>query len=118
MRHQALKDVAQAMATFFGPTHQRPTWRRRGQSEGFRIVAVEPDDVHRRSRNVGEVQIPKVGWVLRWSRGLPDGMKSYRVTRDRAGRWPVAFAVIPESNPRHGRGRRPGGDRKRRPVLG
>ncbi len=41
--------------------------------------------------------VPKVGWVrFRLSRPIPDGVKSYRVTRDRAGRWHVAFAHIPE----------------------
>src|SRR5262249_59287512 len=40
--------------------------------------------------------VRKVGWIrFRWSRGLPDGVKSYRVTRDLAGRWHVAFAAIP-----------------------
>ena len=40
--------------------------------------------------------MPKAGWVrFRWSRAVPPGVKSYRVTRDRAGRWHVAFAVIP-----------------------
>jgi putative transposase len=33
---------------------------------------------------------------FRWSRAVPPGVKSYRVTMDRAGRWHVAFAVIPE----------------------
>jgi putative transposase len=41
--------------------------------------------------------VPKVGWVrFRWSRDLPKDVKSFRVTRDRAGRWHVAFAVIPD----------------------
>ncbi|MGZ5363641.1 MAG: RNA-guided endonuclease InsQ/TnpB family protein [Mycobacterium sp.] len=41
--------------------------------------------------------MPKVGWVrFGASRPVPDGVKSYRVTRDRADRWHVAFAHIPE----------------------
>ncbi|MFF4617518.1 RNA-guided endonuclease InsQ/TnpB family protein [Nonomuraea jabiensis] len=53
-------------------------------------------DVRRVSRNFGEVRIPKVGWVrFRWSRAVPTGVKSFRVTRDAAGRWHVAFAAIP-----------------------
>lgn len=84
------------MANFFGKTHRRPTWRSRGRGEGFRIVAVTSGDVRRVSRNVGEVKIPKVGWVrFRWSRPVAQA-KSYRVTRDAAGRRHVAFAVIPE----------------------
>ncbi|MBC6446442.1 RNA-guided endonuclease InsQ/TnpB family protein [Actinokineospora xionganensis] len=97
VQQQALKDFAQAMASFFRRTHRRPTWRRRGQIEGFRIVTVGPGDVRRVSRHVGEVKVPKVGWVrFRWSRAVVDGVKSYRITRDRAGRWHLAFAVVPE----------------------
>ena len=44
--------------------------------------------------------MPKAGWVrFRWSRAVPDGVKSYRVTRDRAGRWHIGFAVIPDPVP-------------------
>ncbi|WP_189241122.1 RNA-guided endonuclease InsQ/TnpB family protein, partial [Planomonospora parontospora] len=112
VQQQALKDFAQAMANFFGKTHRRPTWRKRGQGEGFRIVAVKPDHVRRLSRHVGEVKIPKVGWVrFRWSRAVPDGVKSYRITRDSAGRWHVAFAVVPEPVPAPGTGEIGGVDR-------
>ncbi|GLX93350.1 transposase [Herbidospora sp. NBRC 101105] len=96
VQQQALKDFAQAMANFFGGTHRRPTWRRRGENEGFRIVAVKPGDVRRLSRRVGAVLVPKVGWVrFRLSRPVPKSVKSYRVTLDRAGRWHVAFTYIP-----------------------
>ncbi|MFF0767952.1 RNA-guided endonuclease InsQ/TnpB family protein [Nonomuraea wenchangensis] len=112
VQQQALKDFAQAMANFFGGTHRRPTWRKRGRAEGFRIVAVKAGDVRRRSRNTGEVKIPKVGWVrFRWSRAIPDGAKSYRVTRDRAGRWHVAFATVPQPIPAPGTGQVVGVDR-------
>ncbi|SDI34277.1 Transposase [Actinokineospora alba] len=98
VQQQALKDFSQAMANFFGRTHRRPTWRRRGRAEGFRIVAVKPGDLRRVSRKVGEVRVPKVGWVrFRWSRAVADGVKSYRVTRDRVGRWHVAFALVPDA---------------------
>ena len=44
--------------------------------------------------------IPKAGWMrFRWSRKVPDGVKSYRVTLDRAGRWHIAFAAVPEPIP-------------------
>jgi putative transposase len=43
------------------------------------------------------VLVPNVGWVrFRLSRPVPVGVKSYRVTRDRAGRWHIAFAHVPE----------------------
>jgi putative transposase len=58
-----------------------------------------------------QVLIPKVGWIkFRLSRKLPDS-KSYRVTRDRAGRWHIAFAVIPEPIPAPGNGHVVGVDR-------
>src|SRR5580700_1599709 len=42
VQQQALRDHAQAMANFFNRTHRRPTWRKAGRDEGFRIVAVRP----------------------------------------------------------------------------
>jgi putative transposase len=112
VRQQALKDFAQAMSNFFGGTHRRPTWRKRGQSEGFRIVAVKPGDVRRLSRNVGPSRIPKVGRVrFRWSHAVPEGVKSFRVTRGRAGRWHVACASVPEPIPAPGTGEVVGVDR-------
>ncbi|WP_433478619.1 RNA-guided endonuclease InsQ/TnpB family protein [Spirillospora sp. CA-142024] len=112
VQQQALKDFHQAMSHFFAGTHRRPTWRKAGRHEGFRIVAVKPGDVRRVSRRVGQVKIPKVGWVrFRWSRAVPDGVKSFRVTRDRAGRWHVAFAAIPNPIPAPGSGEVVGVDR-------
>ena len=64
------------------------------------------------SRKVGEVWVPKAGWVrFRWSRAVPPDTKSYRVTMDRAGRWHVAFAVIPAPVPAPGNGQVVGIDR-------
>ncbi|MEU0518748.1 transposase [Streptosporangium sp. NPDC006007] len=112
VQQQALKDFAQAMANFFGGTHRKPAFRKRGRGEGFRVVAVKPGDVRRVSRNVGQVRVPKVGWVrFRWSRAVGDGVKSYRITLDRAGRWHVAFAVIPDPVPGPGTGEVVGVDR-------
>ncbi|MEV4162889.1 RNA-guided endonuclease InsQ/TnpB family protein [Nonomuraea dietziae] len=112
VQQQALRDFAQAMANFFATTHRRPTWRKAGRHEGFRIIAVKAGDVRRVSRRVGEVRIPKVGWVrFRWSRAVPEGVKSYRVTRDRAGRWHVAFTALPEPIPAPGTDEAVGVDR-------
>ena len=56
--------------------------------------------------------MPKAGWVrFRWSRAVPPDAKSYRVTKDRAGRWHVAFAVIPAPVPAPGNGQTAGIDR-------
>src|SRR6202043_1791097 len=109
---QALRDFARALANYLGGTHGRPSWRKAGRNEGFRVVALKPGDVRRLSRRVGEVRVPKVGWVrFRWSRAVPAGVKSYRVTMDRAGRWHIAFAVIPEPVPAPGNGQVIGIDR-------
>jgi putative transposase len=65
--------------------------------EGSRQVGVKPHHVKRLNRRFGRVWVPKVGWVrFRLSRPVPEGVKSYRVTRDRAGRWYIAFAHIPD----------------------
>ena len=64
------------------------------------------------SRKAGQVWVPKAGWVrFRWSRAVPAGVKSYRVTMDRAGRWHIAFAVIPGPVPAPGNGQAVGIDR-------
>src|SRR5260370_26839020 len=112
VQQQALRDFAQAMANYFGGTHGRPSWRKADRDEGFRVVAVRAGDVRRLSRHVGQVRVPKAGWVrFRWSRAVPPGAKSYRVARDRAGRWHVAFAVIPGPVPAPGNGQAVGIDR-------
>ncbi len=105
VQQQALRDFAQAMQNFFTGTHRRPTWRKADVHEGFRQVAVKPHHVVRLNRRFGRVWVPKVGWVrFRLSRPVPAGVKSYRITRDRAGRWHVAFAHIATaiSGPRDG----------------
>jgi transposase len=63
------------------------------------------------NRKWAEVNVPKVGWVrFRLSRAIP-AAKSYRITRDRVGRWHIAFAVIPEPIPAPGTGEVVGVDR-------
>ena len=115
VQQQALRDFAQAMAAFFDPGNPagRPSWRKAGRDEGFRIVGRGRQwDVRRLSRKVGQVWVPKAGWVrFRWSRAVPAGAKSYRVTMDRAGRWHIAFAVMPEPVPAPGNGQAVGIDR-------
>jgi putative transposase len=97
VQQQALRDFAQAMRNFFNRTHRRPTWRKAGKHEGFRQVGLKPRHIKRLSRRYGQVWVPKVGWVrFRWTRHIPITVKSYRVTLDRAGRWHIAFAAIPE----------------------
>jgi putative transposase len=96
VQQQALRDFAQAMRNFFAGTHRRPTWRKAGVHEGFRQVGLKPHHVERLNRHSARVWVPKVGWVrFRRPRPVPEGVKSYRITRDRAGRWHVAFAHVP-----------------------
>jgi putative transposase len=112
VQQQAVRDHDQAMRNFFAGTCKRPTWRKAGQHEGFRVVGVKPGDVRRLNRNWAQVKIPKAGWVrFRWSRPVPPDVKSFRVTRDRTGRWHVAFAVIPDPVPAPGTGEVVGIDR-------
>jgi len=116
VQQQALRDFAQAMAAFFDPGNPagRPSWRKAGRDEGFRIVGRRGRqwDVRRVSRKVGQGWVPKAGWIrFRWSRSVPSGAKSYRVTMDRAGRWHVAFAAVPDPVPAPGNGEVVGIDR-------
>ena len=109
VQQQALRDFTQAMAAFFDPDNPagRPSWRKAGRHEGFRIVGRRGRqwDVRRLSRKTGEVWVPKAGWVrFRWSRPVPVDVTSYRVAMDRAGRWHVAFAAIPHAIPAPGTG--------------
>jgi len=116
VQQQALRDFAQAMAAFFDPGNPagRPSWRKAGRDEGFRITGRRGRqwDVRRVSRKVGQVWVPKAGWVrFRWSRAVPPEVKSYRVRMDRAGRWHVAFAAVPDPVPAPGNGQVVGIDR-------
>jgi putative transposase len=129
VQQQALRDFHAAYAAWFASLkawrnrdatihpEQRtaapspPSWRKRGRREGFRIVAVGPQDVRRVNPRWGQVLVPKLGWVrFRWSRPVPTA-KSYRVTRDRAGRWHVAFAAVPSAVAAPGNGAVVGIDR-------
>jgi transposase len=97
VQQQALRDFDQAMRNFYAGTHGHPKRRKKFRNEGFRITDFNPaSQVQRLNRHWGQVKIPKVGWVrFRWSRAVPDGVKSYRVTLDRSGRWHVALTAVP-----------------------
>jgi putative transposase len=111
VQQQALRDFDQAVQKFFAGTHRRPTWRKAGRREGFRVVGNQAARVERLSRKWARVRVPKVGWIkFRMSRMLPTA-KSYRITRDAADRWHIAFAASPEPIPPPGTGRVVGVDR-------
>lgn len=112
VQQQALRDLDQAWRNFFAGTHRRPRWRKRDRNEGFRITDFTfALHVQQLNRRWSQVKIPKVGWVrFRRSRAIPE-CKSYRITRDRSGRWHVAFAVIPPAIDGPGTGEITGIDR-------
>jgi len=111
VQQQALRDLDQGWRSFFAGTHRRPTWRKASEHEGLRIVGPQAVRVRRDNRARSSVLVPKIGWVsFKRSRALID-WKSYRISRDRAGRWHIAFAVIPEPIPAPGTGGVVGVDR-------
>ena len=94
IQQQALRDLDRAFQNWWkNPGHfGRPTWRRAGQHEGFRVVEVK---TRRLNRKWAEVQIPKIGWVrFRLTRpwGDVDAGRSARVTLSHANQWHVTFA--------------------------
>jgi len=92
VQQAALRDLDQAFRNWWGGSHRRPTWRKRGQHEGF---AVRDVAVRKINRKWAETLVPKVGWVrFRLSRPLGK-CGGARVTLDRAGRWHVSFAAVP-----------------------
>jgi transposase len=96
VQQQALRDLDQAWRNFFAGTHHRPTWRKRGESEGLRVVGPQALRVRADNGRWSAALVPKVGWVsFRRTRAMA-GWKSYRITRDRAGRWHLALAVVAE----------------------
>src|SRR5450759_4727891 len=115
-RPQGLPELRRAVsATDRGPGGARlagrQTVQQQARHEGFRIVGGPAGRVRRLNRKWAEALVPKVGWVrFRLSRAIPDA-KSYRVTRDSAGRWHIAFAAIPAAIPAPGTGEGVGADR-------
>src|ERR1035437_10322261 len=116
VQQQALRDFARAMTAFVDPANPagRPSWRKAGRDEGFRITGRRGRqwDVRRVSRKVGQVWVPKAGWVrFRRSRAVPRAGKPCGGTGAGGGRWHVAFAVIPGPVPAPGNGQTVGIDR-------
>ncbi|WP_432883595.1 RNA-guided endonuclease InsQ/TnpB family protein [Kribbella sp. CA-245084] len=99
VQQQALRDFDQATKNFYRGTHRRPTWRKAGLHEGLRVVGAQARRLVKLNRKWAAVNVPKVGWVqFRLSRAVPEA-KSYRINRDRSGRWHIAFAAIPTPMP-------------------
>ena len=95
VQQQALRDFERALLNWWGGTHRRPTWRKKGRHEGFRVTDGHGIRVEQLNRRWSRAWIPRVGWVkFRRTRTVPDA-RSFRVTRGPAGRWHIAFAAIP-----------------------
>ena len=139
VQQQALKDFATAKQARFTSGFGEPTWRRRYQHEGFRVIGTDrvPEYdtdgtpklnartgrqimgrsvvVRKLNRRCAQVKVPGCGWVrFRLSAGgkgakLPSA-KTFRVTF-RNGQWHAAFAVVPGPMPAPGTGEVIGIDR-------
>jgi putative transposase len=86
----ALKDLDRAYQNWWSGRAHAPTPRKRGQHDAMRFPNPDRFEFRRISRRVGEVKLPKLGWVrLRWDRSVPGEVKTVTVTR-RADIWTVA----------------------------
>lgn len=131
---QALRDFQHARARMFDSGFGNPTWRKKFQNEGFRVIggarvpSFSPDGspelnrtgkqvmgrrvaVGKLNRKWAQVKLPGAGWVrFRLTvRHVPDA-KSCRVTW-KNGQWHVAFAIQPEPVDKPGNGKTAGIDR-------
>ena len=90
VQQRALRDFQQACKNWWSGTHRRPTWRKRGQGEGFCVRDVT---VRMLNRSWAQITVPEAGRVkFRMSRPLPAGkLQMARVTLDGKIRWHVSF---------------------------
>ena len=90
VQQQALRDLRQALANAKLGTHRFPSWRRRGEHEGFSVRDVTVGVLN---GSWAELSVPKCGRLrFRLSRPLPEHRGMARVTLDSAGWWHVSFA--------------------------
>jgi len=82
VQQQALRDFDQARKRFFDGGNRRPTWRRSGVHEGFRVVGAGAQRVEKLNRKWARVLVPKVGWVkFRVERTTTDLARRFDVIR-------------------------------------
>jgi transposase len=124
VQQQALRDFDLAMRDFRTGRKGRPSWRRKGVHEGFRITdvagyikqngRVQHPKVRRINVKWGEIRLPGGEWVrFRLTRQWAPvaACKSARVKCDQAGRWWVCFVAEPVEFERIPTGRMVGVDR-------
>jgi putative transposase len=87
---QALKDLDRAYQNWWAGRAQAPQPRKRGLNDAMRFPDSATFDFRRLSKHIGEVKLPKLGWVrLRWDRAIPGTVKNITVARH-AGTWTIA----------------------------
>nr|WP_302474177.1 transposase [Roseococcus sp. MDT2-1-1] len=87
---QAVKDLDRAYQNWWEGRARAPTPRKRGKNDAMRFPDPATFAFRRLSRRVGELKLPKLGWVrLRWDREIPGEVKNITVSR-RAGLWQIA----------------------------
>jgi len=87
---QAIKDLDRAYQNWWAGRAQAPKPRKLGVNDAMRLPDPATFAFRRLSKRLGEVRLPKLGWVrLRWDRAIPGAVKNITVAR-RAGVWTVA----------------------------
>jgi putative transposase len=87
---QAIKDLDRAYQNWWSGRAQAPSPRKRGINDAMRFPDPATFAFRRLSKRMGEVKLPKLGWVrLRWDRAIPGTVKNITVVR-RSGIWTVA----------------------------
>jgi len=93
-QQQLLADLEQAFKNWWGGSHGRPSWRKRGQGQGMRFPAKECGEPIKINRRWSTVRIPKLGLVrYRRDRHLNGVMRSVTLKQDRVGDWFVVVLV-------------------------
>lgn len=109
VQQQALRDFDQALRNWWNSSHGRPTWRVKGQHEGFCVRNVVVKNLN---RHWATLKVPKLGPVrFKLSRPLPEKYGMARVSLDRSGRWHVSFNAAPVPCVRESTGAEVGIDR-------
>lgn len=87
---QAMRDLDRAYQNWWAGRAKAPTPRKRGVNDTMRFPDPTAFAFRRLSKRLGEVKLPKLGWVkLRWDSAIPGTVKSVTIAR-RAGVWTVA----------------------------